>query len=290
MRPSPRWANRAASQTFAEALAPIGDLERILARVALRSARPRDLVQLRASLAALPALRTLLAALRLAVAAGSCARAVGEHRERARAAGARHCRGTFGVPARWRCDRRRLSTRRSTSCDASRPTPTSSCWSWRQRERERSGIAQLKLGYNRVQGFFIEIPRAHAERVPADYLRRQTVKSAERFITPELKRFEDEVLGARDKALAREKELYDALLGELIAALPALQAVAAAIASLDALASLAQRADTLQWVEPVLVDEPVYHVDCRPPPGGGTVQRHAASCPMTWPSMTRAAC
>ena len=92
-----------------------------------------------------------------------------------------------------------------------------------QRERERSGIPQLKLGYNRVQGFFIEIPRAHAERVPADYLRRQTVKSAERFITPELKRFEDEVLGARDKALAREKELFDALLGELIAALAALQ-------------------------------------------------------------------
>src|SRR5690606_24671942 len=72
-----------------------------------------------------------------------------------------------------------------------------------RKERERSGIAQLKLGYNRVQGFFIEIPRAHAEKVPADYIRRQTVKSAERFITPELKKFEDEVLGARDKALAR---------------------------------------------------------------------------------------
>ena len=79
-----------------------------------------------------------------------------------------------------------------------------------RRERERTGIANLKLGYNRVQGFYIEVSRVQAERVPADYLRRQTVKSAERFITPELKGFEDKVLGARERALARERELYDA--------------------------------------------------------------------------------
>jgi DNA mismatch repair protein MutS len=130
-----------------------------------------------------------------------------------------------------------------------------------RKERERSGISQLKLGYNRVQGFFIEIPRAHAEKVPADYLRRQTVKSAERFITPELKKFEDEVLGARDKALARERELYDGVLDALISALPALQDSAAAIASLDALGSLAERADTLQWVEPLLTDAPEFRVE-----------------------------
>jgi DNA mismatch repair protein MutS len=130
-----------------------------------------------------------------------------------------------------------------------------------QRERDRSGIAQLKLSYNRVQGFFIEIPRAHAERVPADYLRRQTVKSAERFITPELKRFEDEVLGARDKALARERELYDGVLAELIAQLPALQQSASAIASIDALTSLTERSDALGWVAPTLVEEPLYAVE-----------------------------
>src|ERR1700749_202117 len=84
------------------------------------------------------------------------------------------------------------------------------------RERERTGLSSLKLGFNRVQGFFIEVNRSQADRVPADYIRRQTVKSAERFITPELKSFEDKVLGARDKALAREKELYDALLELLI--------------------------------------------------------------------------
>jgi DNA mismatch repair protein MutS len=94
-----------------------------------------------------------------------------------------------------------------------------------------------------------------------DYLRRQTVKSAERFITPELKRFEDEVLGARDKALAREKELYEQVLDTLIAALPALQESAAAIAAVDALVSLAERADTLQWVQPELTDAPVYRVE-----------------------------
>src|ERR1019366_10505930 len=80
-----------------------------------------------------------------------------------------------------------------------------------RRERERTGLTSLKLGFNRVQGFFIEVNRSQADRVPAEYLRRQTVKSAERFITPELKAFEDKVLGARDHALAREKELYEAL-------------------------------------------------------------------------------
>ncbi len=97
--------------------------------------------------------------------------------------------------------------------------------------------------------------------MPADYLRRQTVKSAERFITPELKQFEDEVLGARDKALAREKQLYDQVLDALILALPRLQESAGAIASLDALCSLAERADTLQWIEPELTDAPVYRVE-----------------------------
>ena len=124
-----------------------------------------------------------------------------------------------------------------------------------RRERERSGIANLKLGYNRVQGFFIEITRAQADRVPADYIRRQTVKSAERFITPELKSFEDKVLGAREKALARERELYDEVLTQLIDRLGALQATAAAIAEVDALTALAERALAQRWVAPELTTE-----------------------------------
>ena len=108
----------------------------------------------------------------------------------------------------------------------------------------------LKLGFNRVQGFFIEVARRDAERVPKDYLRRQTVKSAERFITPELKSFEDKVLGARERALTRERKLYEAVLDELTLSLGSLQVTAAALAELDALAALAERAVTLDWVAP----------------------------------------
>src|SRR5262249_6669295 len=124
-----------------------------------------------------------------------------------------------------------------------------------QRERERTGLAGLKLGYNRVQGFFIEVARRDAERVPRDYVRRQTVKSAERFITEELKHFEDKVLGARDAALARERALYEELLTQLIDALGPLQDTAAALAELDALAALAERAGALEWTRPELAAE-----------------------------------
>ncbi len=125
-----------------------------------------------------------------------------------------------------------------------------------QRERARTGLAGLKLGYNRVQGFYIEIPRSQAGQVPAEYLRRQTVKSAERFITPELKSFEDRVLSARERALAREKELFEALLTRLIGALGPLQSTAMALAEIDAIVCLSERAVSLDWSEPELVDEP----------------------------------
>ncbi len=128
------------------------------------------------------------------------------------------------------------------------------------RERERSGIANLRLGYNRVQGYYIEINRSLADKVPTDYHRRQTVKNAERYITPELKEFEDKVLSARERALAREKQLYDELLDGLIAQLTTLQATAAALATLDVLANLAERAVTLRYVAPQLTDEPVIEI------------------------------
>jgi DNA mismatch repair protein MutS len=124
-----------------------------------------------------------------------------------------------------------------------------------KRERERSGIPSLRLSYNRVSGFFIEINRSQAENVPKDYIRRQTVKNAERFITPELKSFEDKVLGAREKSLAREREIYDIVLTQLIDRLGALQSTANALAALDTLAALAERAAALHWTEPKLVAE-----------------------------------
>ncbi len=123
------------------------------------------------------------------------------------------------------------------------------------RERERTGFANLRFGYNRVQGYFIEVSRSQAERVPADWVRRQTVKNAERYITTELKSFEDKVLGARDRALARERELYEGLLDTLSAALSRLQATAGALAALDVLANLAERALTLRLVRPQLTAE-----------------------------------
>ena len=118
-----------------------------------------------------------------------------------------------------------------------------------ERERERSGLPNLRLGYNRVQGYYIEVHRSQADQVPTDWTRRQTIRNAERYVTAELKGFEDRVLGARDRALARERSLYEALLDELVAVLPALQASAAALATLDVLANLAERALALRLGE-----------------------------------------
>jgi DNA mismatch repair protein MutS len=123
------------------------------------------------------------------------------------------------------------------------------------RERERTGFANLRFGYNRVQGYFIEVSRSQADQVPADWVRRQTVKNAERYITAELKSFEDRVLGARDRALARERELYEGLLDRLTGSLPQLQSTAGALAALDVLSNLAERALALRLTRPRLVDE-----------------------------------
>jgi DNA mismatch repair protein MutS len=114
-----------------------------------------------------------------------------------------------------------------------------------EREKKRTGLSTLKVGYNRVHGYYIEISRLQAETVPADYIRRQTLKNAERYITPELKIFEDRALSSRDKALAREKILYDALLEIILRELIPLQDSAHALAEVDVLANLAERADSL---------------------------------------------
>jgi DNA mismatch repair protein MutS len=235
-------------------LRDIGDLERILARVALRSARPRDLVQLRTSLAATPGLRAALARFDSPL-LGGLQQHIGEHAaERSLLQ-----RAIAAEPSLLLRDGGVIAPGYDAALDELRLISGDTdvfLLELERRERERTGIANLKLGYNRVQGFYIEVSRLQAERVPSDYLRRQTVKSAERFITPELKSFEDKVLGARERALAREKELYERLLTTLIEALPALQASADAIATLDALAALAQCAATLGWCEPTLISEP----------------------------------
>jgi DNA mismatch repair protein MutS len=236
-----------------EQLRSIGDLERILARVALRSARPRDLVQLRASLGALPALRAALECFDSPLLQRLHAE-IGEHAQQH----ALLCQAIDAEPAHFVRDGGVIAARHDAELDRLRAIATNTdgfLSDLERRERERSGIPSLKLGYNRVQGFFIEIARAHAERVPSDYVRRQTVKAAERFITPELQGFEDQVLGAHERALVREKELYEALLAALIVEMEGLQRTAAAIALTDMMAALAERASTLGWSEPTLVDE-----------------------------------
>ena len=122
-------------------------------------------------------------------------------------------------------------------------------------ERERTGLSTLKVGYNRIHGFYIEISRLQADQAPLDYIRRQTLKNVERFITPSLKQFEDKVLSSQSRALAREKYLYEQLLILLQQELPALQQYAAAIAELDVLTNLAERAYTLNWSKPNLTSE-----------------------------------
>jgi DNA mismatch repair protein MutS len=245
-------------EALRDRLRPIGDVERMLGRVALRSARPRDLAGLRLALAALPALRAALAALDSPLLAERLAE-VGTHDGEL----ALLRTAIVEEPPAFLRDGGVIAPGFDAELDELRRISTDTdAWllELEARERERTGLAQLRLGFNRVQGFFIELPRSQAERVPADYLRRQTVKNAERFITPELKSFEDRVLGAREKSLAREKELYDGVLQRLIDGLGPLQRTAEAIAELDALATLAERAAALRWSEPSLVDAPVLRI------------------------------
>src|SRR6202789_3775455 len=244
---------------IAEGLAAVGDLERILARIALRSARPRDLVQLRAALGALPSLRRILAAAASPL-LQQLTIGINDHREE-------HSllqRAIDEAPPHYLREGGVIAPGFDAELDELRALGSNTeqfLIDLEQRERERSGLSSLKLGFNRLQGFFIEVNRSQADKVPPEYLRRQTVKSAERFTTPELKSFEDKVLGARDRALAREKALYEALLDHLTSRLPALQSTTAAIAEIDVLTCFAERAAALDCAQPELTDEPMLFIE-----------------------------
>ena len=236
----------------------VGDIERGLARVALKSARPRDLAQLRDAIGRLPELQQLLAPIDaplLRTLAQQTATYPDLHELLTRAIIALRppiLRDGGVIAPGYDAELDQLKQISEHSDQYLLDLET--------RERERSGIASLRLGYNRVQGYYIEINRNLADKVPTDYHRRQTVKNAERYITPELKEFEDKVLGARDRALAREKQLYDELLDRLIERLAELQSTAAALAELDVLSNLAERAISLRYAAPELTDEPVVEI------------------------------
>jgi DNA mismatch repair protein MutS len=249
--------------TVADPLKAIGDLERIIARIALRSARPRDLAQLRAALAVLPQLQRSLDAAASPLLLRLIAELAQQH-DNHRADHALLSQAIVDSPPHYLRDGGVIAAGYDAELDELRLLGTNTeqfLLDLERRERERSGLSSLKLGFNRVQGFYIEVSRSQADRVPPDYLRRQTVKSAERFITPELKSFEDKVLGARDRALAREKALYEALLDHLTSRLPALQSTTAAIAEIDVLTCFAERAAALDCAQPELTDEPLLLIE-----------------------------
>jgi len=233
-------------------LKPVGDMERILARVALHSAKPRDLARLCQSLAALPPLRNEL----------------------------QHCRTPLLARLRQQCneypdtvelleraivenppvvirDGGVIADGYDAELDELRRISSGAgnfLLEIERRERSRTGIGTLKVGYNRVHGYYIEISKALSDRAPAEYIRRQTLKNAERYITPELKEFEDKALSSKSRALAREKLLYDKLIEALNENLRTLQLTATAVSDLDVLATLAERAESLGLCRPEFVD------------------------------------
>jgi DNA mismatch repair protein MutS len=241
-----------------DALKPIGDMERILARVALRSARPRDLTRLAASLAALPRLRGELShcgAARL----GELCRQAGEYPELCDLL----ARAVVENPPAVIRDGGVIAAGFDAELDELRQISGNAgdfLLEIERREREATGIPTLKVGYNRVHGYYIEMSRAQSGAAPAAYVRRQTLKNAERFITPELKAFEDRALSSKSRALAREKAIYEELLERLHSELAPLQESAAAVAELDVLANLAERADNLGLCRPEFCDQPLFEV------------------------------
>lgn len=235
-------------------LKQIGDIERVLTRIALKSARPRDFERLKLSLAVLPLLQSELVAnddplirqlaLQIAV--------FPEQHDLLQQA-------IIENPPILIRDGGVIASGYNQELDELRDIQKNAnqfLIDLELRERQRSGIPTLKVNYNRVHGFFIEVSRAQSKNVPDNYQRKQTLKTNERYITPELKEFEDKVLSANEKALAKEKALYDELFELLAPSLRSLQLSAQAICELDVLANFSERAFTLQWCQPQLNSEP----------------------------------
>ncbi len=239
-------------------LKPCVDIERITSRIALRSARPRDLSGLRDTLVQLPQLRallsnnasTLVSELSSALLPDSALAALLQKTLRVEPSSVLREGGVIADGLDAELDELRGI---QTHCG-------DFLLALEARERARSGITTLKVEYNRVHGFYIEVSAAQSANVPDDYRRRQTLKNAERYITPELKAFEDKALSANDRALAREKFLYEQLLDQLAPYVAPLQHIAAAIAELDVLATFAERAAALNYSAPTFSDEAILRI------------------------------
>ncbi|MCS6766845.1 MAG: DNA mismatch repair protein MutS [Candidatus Protistobacter heckmanni] len=253
-------------QGLAAILRQTSDIERITTRIGLLSARPRDLSSLRNTLAALPGLQRALSDLLGKNAPGEApARLLSLHRDLDLPEGLLELltQAVAEEPAAAVRDGGVIARGYDAELDELRALSENAgqfLLDLEARERARTGIANLRVEYNRVHGFYIEVTHGQADKVPEDYRRRQTLKNAERYITPELKAFEDKALSAQERALAREKLLYDELLGKLQPWLGGCQRLAAAVAEIDVLAALAERARTLGWACPVLNEEDGLHI------------------------------
>ena len=241
-----------------EALKHVNDVERILARVALKSARPRDLVQLHKSLLRLPDLKSTLETVN-SPRINELNHLIHDFPELKAYLGS----ALLEAPAASIRDGGVIADGFDDDLDKLRKLDKDAGTflnSLEERERERTGISTLKVGFNRVHGYYIEVSRLQSETVPVEYHRRQTLKSTERFITEELKDFEDKVLSAKERALAREKILYEEILERICADLTPLQASAAALCEADVLACFAERADVHDYRQPEFVDTPGFAI------------------------------
>ncbi|HFG1606522.1 TPA: DNA mismatch repair protein MutS [Vibrio cholerae] len=239
-------------------LKQIGDIERILARLALRSARPRDLARLRHAMQQLPELHSVMSELKQ------------PHLTELR---------THAEPMNELCDLLERAIKENPPVVIRDGGVIADGYSaeldeWRDlangateflerleaEERDRHGIDTLKVGYNNVHGFYIQVSRGQSHLVPPHYVRRQTLKNAERYIIEELKQHEDKVLNSKSRALALEKQLWEELFDLLLPHLEQLQQLAASVAQLDVLQNLAERAENLEYCRPTLVQEAGIHI------------------------------
>ena len=232
-------------------LKQIGDIERILARLALRSARPRDLSRLRNAFQQLPELQTILQDSQTLQELAQTIQTFPELQDLLE-------RAVIENPPVVIRDGGVIASGYNAELDELRDLENGATRYLEQlelRERQRTGINTLKVSYNKVHGFYIDVTKANAHLVPTDYIRRQTLKNNERYLIPELKEYEEKVLTAQSRALALEKQLYEDILDQLLPHLAKLQISAAGIAELDVLNNLAERAQTFDYHRPELIDE-----------------------------------
>ena len=254
------------SDGLANTLTAVPDIERITTRIALLSARPRDLASLRSGLQQLPALRSYVAMCQEYDDDGPAALLKATHEALATPV---ECldlleRAVALEPAAMVRDGGVFARGFDAELDELRALSENAgqfLVDLEMRERIRTGIANLRVEYNKVHGFYIEVTHGQTDKVPDDYRRRQTLKNAERYITPELKAFEDKALSAQERSLVREKLLYEKLLQDLAPHIGTLQAIAQALAQLDTLVALADHATRHNWCAPQLVAEPTIVIE-----------------------------